>query len=388
MKKVFDDIYFVLHCNFFKRKDSMQHSNIVGGSTAKRVISCPGSVALVQKMPPKPSNEHADRGTMLHDVIAEILGKDLPWDQFIGTTYEGQVLTEDLFDEKIAKAIELLDEVDPDKRMEYEVETRVGFGDLLPDVFGSTDLIGRIDNRAVVLDWKFGDGVVVDAVENPQLMFYAAAAMRTEEAKWAFEGVDEVECIIVQPPMIRRWVTTKERIAAFELELVSAVKQAQSPNAKLMAGEHCRWCNAKPICPVMNGAVDRALKTQLDGIDTVTMGQLLQSADLLEAWLKDIRALAHEVLDKGGKVPGYKLVAKRSTRQWADEKAAVEFLGDKAFKQELVSPAQAEKLLKTKLPAELVVSISSGNTMASEDDPRPAVVLIGKQLTAALNKIV
>ena len=31
----------------------MLHSNIVGGSTAKRVINCPGSVALVQKMPPE-----------------------------------------------------------------------------------------------------------------------------------------------------------------------------------------------------------------------------------------------------------------------------------------------------------------------------------------------
>ena len=31
----------------------MQHSKIVGGSTAKRVINCPGSVALVQKMPPQ-----------------------------------------------------------------------------------------------------------------------------------------------------------------------------------------------------------------------------------------------------------------------------------------------------------------------------------------------
>jgi len=214
--------------------------------------------------------------------------------------------------------------------------------------------------------------------------------MRTDEAKWAFDGAEEIELIIVQPPMTRRWVTTKERIAAFELELVSAVKAAQMPNAKLSSGGHCRWCNAKSICPVMNGAVDRALKTQLDAIDTVTMSQMLQSADLLEQWLKDIRGLAHQVLEKGGKVPGYKLVAKRSTRQWADEKAAVEFLGDKAFKQELISPAQAEKLLKGKgleLPKELVVSISSGNTMASEDDPRPAVVLIGQQLTAALNKL-
>jgi hypothetical protein len=32
------------------------HSNIVGGSTAKRVIACPGSVKLVQQMPPRPSS--------------------------------------------------------------------------------------------------------------------------------------------------------------------------------------------------------------------------------------------------------------------------------------------------------------------------------------------
>jgi len=86
-----------------------------------------------------------------------------------------------------------LDQIDPDKDMLYEVETRVGFGDLLPNVFGSTDLIGRIGKRAVVLDWKFGDGVAVEVEDNPQLLFYAAAAMRTEATKWAFEGVDEIE---------------------------------------------------------------------------------------------------------------------------------------------------------------------------------------------------
>ena len=51
----------------------MLHSSIVGGSTASRVINCPGSVALVQKMPPKPSSEFADRGTLLHDAISLIL---------------------------------------------------------------------------------------------------------------------------------------------------------------------------------------------------------------------------------------------------------------------------------------------------------------------------
>jgi hypothetical protein len=144
----------------------------------------------------------------------------------------------------------------------------------------------------------------------------------------------------------------------------------------------------------MNGAVDRALKTTLDSIDVVTMSQMLQSADLLEQWLKDIRGLAHQVLEKGGKVPGYKLVAKRSTRQWIDDSKAADALiasGVHPFKEvEVVSPAAAEKLLKKagkELPKELVVSISSGNTMASEDDPRPAVVLIGQQLARAMEKL-
>ena len=34
------------------------HSNIVGGSTAKRVIACPASVKLCQKMPPQLESEH------------------------------------------------------------------------------------------------------------------------------------------------------------------------------------------------------------------------------------------------------------------------------------------------------------------------------------------
>jgi hypothetical protein len=370
----------------------MQHSNIVGGSTAKRVINCPGSVALVQKMPPKPSSEHADRGTMLHDAISAIL-EDQSVD-VIGRTYEGQVLTQDLYDEKIMVALALLDEIDPDKRMEYEVETRVGFGDLLPGVFGSTDLVGRIGDRAIVLDWKFGDGVVVDAVENDQLMFYAAACMRTEEVKWAFEGVTEIECVIIQPPMIKRWVTTKERVKQFEQTLVQAVKQAQSTDAKLAAGDHCRWCAAKPICPKMTGAVDRALQVQLKEIDVDMLGRYLKNADLLEDWIKDLRGLALQLLEKDLPVPGYKLVAKRGTRQWVDETKAVEALHELDIfphkKPEIISPAQAEKELKKRkmaLPDDLVVSVSSGTTLASEEDPRPAVLQIGQQLSAALSKL-
>jgi hypothetical protein len=374
----------------------MQHSNIVGGSTAKRVINCPGSVALVQKMPPKPSSEHADRGTLLHNMMEEILTSGDAPESFIGARYNDQILTQDLIDEKIRPAMEALDAIDPDQTMEYEVETRVGFGDLLPGVFGSTDLIGRIGSRAIVLDWKFGDGVMVEVEENPQLMFYAAAAMRTKEAAWAFEGATEIEMVIVQPPEVRRWVTTPERIAKFELELVQAVKQAMKADAQLAVGDHCRWCAAKPICPKMTGAVDRALKVQIDTLPAAQISNYLKNADMLEDWIKDLRSLALQMLESGAKLPEYKLVAKRAIRSWSDEeKAKVALFAyglteSEVMESSVVSPAKAEKALKKRklgLPEDLVVAISSGNTLASADDPRPEVMLLGKQLSAALSKI-
>ncbi len=374
----------------------MQHSNIVGGSTAKRVINCPGSVALVQKMPPKPSSKYADEGTLLHNVMAELIMSEEPPDYYLGTRYEDQILTPELVEEKIWPALRALDIIDPEQKMEIEAETRVGFGDLLPGVFGSTDLIGRLGNRAVVLDWKFGDGVMVEVEENPQLMFYAAAAMRTPEAQWAFEGVTEIEMVIVQPPEVRRWVTTPMRIARFEQELVQAVKQAEKPDAKLAVGDHCRWCAAKPICPKMTGAVDRALKVQLDNLDAPQISNYLKNADMLEEWIKDLRALALQMLESGAKLPEYKLVAKRAIRSWTDdEKAkvalfAVGLTESEVMETAVVSPAKAEKALKKRklgLPEDLVVAISSGNTLASVNDPRPEVMLLGKQLSAALSKL-
>lgn len=369
------------------------HSNIVGGSTAKRVIACPASVKLCQQMPPQIESEHAARGTLLHNVMAELLEFDKKPEQMIGATYKTQVLTQELIDEKVIPALEALSEIDPDNQMEYMVETRVGFGDFLPDVFGSTDLLGRIGSRAIVLDWKFGDGVLVDADDNPQLLFYAAAAMRTPSAKWVFEGADEIELIIVQPPAIRRWVTNRARVANFELQLLRAVTQASRPDPLMQTGEHCRWCTAKPICPQMNGEVERALKTQLSALPAEQISIMLGQVDRLEDFIKDLRALAFNMLDKGHKVPGYKLVAKRGTRQWLNKDNAAAWLRDygvEPYKQEILSPAQAETALKKRkieLPETLFTSVSSGSTLVPESDPRPEVLQIGKQLAAALSKL-
>jgi hypothetical protein len=175
------------------------------------------------------------------------------------------------------------------------------------------------------------------------------------------------------------------------------VKVASLPDAKLNPGSHCKFCPAKPTCPAMTGAVDRALKVKLDAVDDEMLGKYASNAVLLQGWIDDLNALVQTKIEKGYKIPGWKLVAKRGTRKWAKEDDVVHWADGKGlepreiYNTEIRSPAQMEKVLKKRkltLPDELVVSVSSGATLAPESDPRPAVLQIGQQLTAALAKIV
>ena len=371
------------------------HSKIVGGSTAKRVINCPGSVALVEQMPPQVENDAMREGTMLHELVSECVDQsDAERDRLIAEA--------DLTDSqewKLRKALELFDtHIDPDLTTEFDVETRVS---LAPGIFGTADVIGqRKDDDgelvAIVLDWKFGDGVMVEAEENEQLMFYGAGASHQES--WVFgrrpKYVREVDLVIIQPPHIRIWRTTTTRLNYFRRDLLAAVEASQQPDAPIVTGDHCRFCPAKSICPVMTDAVERATRQKIIEIKPERLGEMMQLAEFCEDWASDVKKLALQALEKNLPVPGYKLVPKQARRSWVDEKAAVEQLQalapDLQF-MEAISPAQAEKLLKKqkiKMPSDLTVAVSSGLTIADEADPRPAAVTIGTTLVSALSKIV
>ena len=86
----------------------MQHSSVVGGSTAKRVINCPASVGLLAKMPPRPSSADADKGTLLHTVIALHLEGHGEFKDFLGMKYENITLTQEMIDESGYTVEELL----------------------------------------------------------------------------------------------------------------------------------------------------------------------------------------------------------------------------------------------------------------------------------------
>jgi hypothetical protein len=374
----------------------MNHSKIVGGSTAKRVINCPGSVALVATMPQQEGSSYANEGSLLHEAIAIVMDTGCAPEDMVGFEAHGLTLTDELLERKLLPALALLADYDPLALMEFEVEQTVDFGEFLPGVFGSSDIVGRLDGKAVILDWKFGDGVMVEAEESEQLLFYAAAAMRTPSCAWAFKDVTEVECVIIQPPFLRTWTTTVERILKFERELARAVSASRLPDAPIKSGDWCKWCTAKPVCPIKTGQLDRVKQVAMQAIDADKLASYLAVADDVEDFIKSCRALAHELLENDVPVPGYKLVAKRATRHWADPATAQDALiglgltKTDVTKTELLSVAQAEKVLKKHkidLPSDMVVAVSSGSTLAVDTDPRPAVVQIGRQLSAALNKL-
>jgi len=117
------------------------------------------------------------------------------------------------------------------------------------------------------------------------------------------------------------------------------------------------------------------------------LSKALEAASRLESWIEKLREHANHVLQRGGKIPGWKLVQKNSPRRWKDEEItraeALRDLGDKAFSpKELLSPNQVEKAfggtkdLKKKIKdwvEKRTIKESSGTTMVKESDPRLAV---------------
>jgi hypothetical protein len=376
----------------------MQHSNIVGGSTAKRVINCPASVNLVNKVPPKGSSDYANEGTMLHAAIADYWEKGFKPETYIGFEHSGVTLDEDLYGRKFLPAIKAIDELDPTDRMEYAVETLVSFNGEpeLEGVFGSTDFLGRIGNCAYVIDFKFGDGVYVEAEENPQLLFYAAAAMRTPKVEWVFEGVTHIMMVIVQPRFgVSTWETSPKRVQLFERDLIAAVKKAKRPDAEFCRGDWCKWCAAKPVCPLMTGAADRAMKAKIDALDKAQIAKYLEDAEYLDGWVKSLQELAETIIKSGGNVEGWKLVEKRATKKWADELDAEEYLSRHLEETEylttkIITPTQATKLLEkqgVELAEEFLSKKEGGLTLAKDSDKRPSVITAQTRLATALSKL-
>ena len=347
-------------------------------SGAHRWINCPGSLKL--------EGEQADEG--------EEEGA------------EGEV------SEAMAEAVQVyLDHVRRHAEGgELLVEQRVTFGDAIgvPDSWGTADAVILSGTTLKVIDLKFGRGVQVFAEGNEQLMLYALGALAD------FGMLYDIACVelhIVQPRIDHIDV---HPVAVADLEKFGknakvAAKWAlgDTPEPMLVPGEkQCRFCRAKATCPALrNEAIGTVFEAapatadefaalqpvEISAVETsddgpVWLSEIMTKADLIEDWLKAVRAEVERRLLEGLEVPGYKLVeGKRGARAWADEEQATAMLKsfrlkhDEIFNYKVISPTQADKLLSKESPKRwnkltpLITQSGGKPSVAPVSDKRPPI---------------
>lgn len=364
-------------------------------SGSERWLACPGSIALSAKAPPQKDTAYSKEGTRAHECL-EVFLKNGPEAYVHTRAFLLRSHPADMVAHTHQAAQEIWSRV-PEGATLF-AETRVDLGFIGLGMYGTADAVIVEDfGKLTVVDFKYGAGVAIDAEHNSQLAYYALGAAH-------FHGFNftDVTMLVIQPRAehrsgltTREWTITVEELETWGHKFRSGVEACEDPMAPLQAGDWCRFCPAKTICPTISDQAFDEARLEFDAVPdgevTVTspklstlpivdLGTALKAADKLEEWVKAVREFALGHLEEGHKIPGFKLVPKRATRWWIDEakaaKEARKLYGDKAFSTpELLSPAQFEAVVKDKVfVMGRVEKISSGVTLAPEADKREAVV--------------
>lgn len=298
-------------------------------------------------------------------------------------------------------------------------------------MFGTGDAVIVSDDPAYihVIDFKYGTGVVVEVQDNPQLLEYAGAAAGMFLEPGTLVPPGAIKTTIVQPRAehadgpIRTAEYDWSDVLAFTRRLLARAKDAGDPNAPLTPGPWCRWCKAAGHCPALYEVTQRAAQVDFEvpgeaggdkpapkednsaGVslaprDLVPEAEfevlppdperlplavavaVLDKAAIVEAFLAGVRERVRREIAAGAEVPGWKIVAARPVREWADEAAvkhwaAIHGIGLWELSvQSLRSPAQVEKIAKArglKVPEELWTKTSKSEKLVPADDKRPAL---------------
>jgi hypothetical protein len=377
-----------------------------GGSVAARVLRCPASVGLVQKVPAylrRPSI-YADRGTALHAAMALLLDTDgIAIESCIGKTFSSYTITRDDVENALRPAYDFADQLLSAPGAAYYLEHRVIFP-TIANAFGTCDLLVRIGRTVYVIDFKFGVGVRVlglypdgdEDIINGQLLFYAAAARHSLPD--FFAGVESIVLTIVQPmsteidaEMVSSVAVTHAELDEFIAVYRAACAETLANAPRLERGDHCQFCPARPICPAHTAPLlDLAQFATPTAVAAPPAKEaylrlLADGLNLVDA-IKDIRTALHDqakrALERGDVVPGYTLSAGRAERHWRDESAALAALRglgltrDDIVAKTMRSPKQVEIRAKArglKIPAELIGSHRSGVALVRSENARAPV---------------
>ena len=375
-----------------------------GGSVAARILRCPASVSLIEKVPAylRKVSAYAERGTALHTAMALLIDNARSLDGLVGEIIGGYAIAHDDVENALRPAYAYVDALLATPGAEFYLEQRVAFP-TIPGAFGTADLLVRIGATVHVVDFKFGAGVRVLAlypdgdedVINAQLLFYAAAARHSLARILCRRR--EIVLTILQPvaiepdaEMVSSVTVTHAELDAFIAIYRAACAEALSPAPRLERGDWCRFCAAKPICPAHTGPLlDLAQFVVPTPATPPSTDAYLQAARRRlgprrrgQGHRTALHDQAKRALQSGDVVPGYTLSAGRAERHWHDENAAIDALSrlglarDDIIAETMRSPKQVELRAKArglKIPREFIASHRSGVSLVRCENARAPV---------------
>lgn len=331
-------------------------------SAAKRNMTCSGALGLileVTKYWPERTSEAADWGTCAHEIGDVCLRDGTDAVRFLGQTLKGKKHSFEVDEEMAECAQEYIDycrSTNPDVQM---VEQRFSFADLKPpfDAGGTGDFVGyhATDKLLEIVDLKGGRGVVVEAKGNPQLRSYGLGAVLANPNL----DVETVKVTIVQPRAphkdgrIRSETFTVGELVMWTSEMLAAMRRSKDAmdarttitgdlteeawaETWLTPGPHCSdtFCPVAAVCPALRKRVEDSVGLHFDPITEQTTvrnapdagdpderAKRLDSLDMIEGWVKEVRAHEHRMAEMGQPASGYGLVEKTGREKWTDAEA-------------------------------------------------------------------
>ncbi len=158
----------------------LQHARL-SASGAHRWLHCTPSIKLEENYPPSTSI-YAEEGTVAHE-LAEVKLM-LEYEKISKKAYNARIKKiqkseyynsemEDYIQSYVENVVEL---VNDSKAICDDVivmlEERLDFSEWVPEGFGTGDVVVISDGILQVIDLKYGKGLEVSAIENPQLRLY------------------------------------------------------------------------------------------------------------------------------------------------------------------------------------------------------------------------
>jgi hypothetical protein len=354
---------------------------LLSASSADRWLNCPPSAVAAEAY----TNEGTDftrEGTLAHEV-AEAIAKGC--DQYTDDIGPTLPITQEMVE--CAKGYaDYIQEQIHDNTALVMLEQRVDFSPWVPGGFGTADCIIIQGNTMDVIDYKYGKGVAVSAVDNPQEKCYGLGALN--DFGFAYE-IERVRLHIYQPRInnVSTFEISAEELLAWGDSIKPVADQAAKGKGKYNAGSWCKFCPHAGRCRTLTKVCSEyvqthGLKVRVPVLAPHEVAEVLAMEPLVSLWLKRVKDQALSSMLSGEQVPGYKVVAgKPGNRKWADDLETAKLLQEAGYTQEeittteLLSVAKMEKAIGKKKVAELVggqiLQPPGAPTIALESDKRP-----------------